>query len=186
MCGGRGTRLGTATEKPLYEVGGQPMVDSVLGALTQSAVETVYAVGSPAVPNTITHLTEGQSVGAGCEVIEAPGDGYVDDLSYALGDIDPPVLTVTADLPLLDADTLDAIVTEHTATSVTVCVPATLKKSLGLNVDTTMDRDGQTLAPTGLNIVAQGDGNTVVTSTDIRLAINVNYRRDARIAEVFL
>lgn len=186
MCGGRGTRLQAETEKPLYEITGRPMVDRVLDALLASSLETVHAVGSPAVPDTMAHLTTRLSTHTDCRVVEASGDGYVDDLDDALADIDRPVLTVTADLPLLEADALDTVLDEHTASSLSVCVPASLKESLGVSVDTTFSRTERTLAPTGVNVVGEAETDDLVTTRDARFAVNVNYRRDARVAEVLI
>ena len=86
MCGGRGTRLNRG-EKPLVEVGGDPMVDRVLAALEGSRVDRVHAVTSPYVPETAAHL-DGR-----VPCIEAAGEGYVADLAEALGAVDGPVLS---------------------------------------------------------------------------------------------
>ena len=36
MAGGKGTRMGTRTEKPLIELGGDPMIKRVIDALSAS------------------------------------------------------------------------------------------------------------------------------------------------------
>jgi adenosylcobinamide-phosphate guanylyltransferase len=182
MCGGRGTRLDTDREKPLLDVGGRPMVDRVHEALTASRVESVHAVTSPATPRTREHCRE-----RGVRVLDAPGDGYVADLSWALDRLalgESPVLTVVADLPLLDAEVVDAVLDTHEGGSLTVCVPIALKRRLGVRVDSTLpDRD---LAPTGLNVVAPDSDDEPMTLDDPRLAVNVNRLRDAMVAEALL
>jgi adenosylcobinamide-phosphate guanylyltransferase len=180
MCGGRGSRLDDETEKPLFPLGGRPMVDRVCDALDESRAGTVYAVTSPAAPRTREHLA-----GGGVRIVDAPGDGYVADLRYALSRVDPPVLTVAADLPLLAGDAVDAVLDECGNSSLAVCVPAALPRRLGLVVDTSFDRDGTELAPAGINVVA-GDGEALFVTCDRRLAVNVNRRADARIAERML
>jgi adenosylcobinamide-phosphate guanylyltransferase len=169
MCGGRGTRLDSEAEKPLYEVAGRPMLDRVRRALGRAdRVETVHVVTAPNAPRTARHVAE--TAAAHETVIDAPGEGYVADLGHALGDarVTTPVLTVVADLPLLAADAVDAVCAhydalapEPTATpSLTVCVPTALKTALGVSADTTRAHGGRELAPTGVNVVGTvaGDG----------------------------
>lgn len=174
MCGGEGNRLDSPAEKPLFEVAGSPMVEQVVAALSESSVEETYAAVSPNTPGTRTFL-EGR-----CGLVETPGEGYVEDLSIALEVVSPPVLTVAADLPLLEADVVDRVRRRATAErSLTVCTPVALKEQLGVTVG--RERDG--LVPTGLNIVGTGDEETVYTTYDARLAVNVNTRSDAAVAE---
>jgi adenosylcobinamide-phosphate guanylyltransferase len=192
MCGGRGTRLETDREKPLFRVGGRPMVDRVRDALAASRVDAVQAVGSSSAPRTLEHLSDSPGV----TTVEAPGEGYVADLQYALERVDPPVVTVTADLPLLSGDLIDDVLAAHAGGSLTVCVPAALKRQLGVSVETTLDpvdpacgwtaglRERE-LAPTGLNVVGAGDDAAHV-SHDARLAVNVNRLDDAAVAEALL
>ena len=179
MCGGRGTRLALEAEKPLVEIDGRAMVDRVLEALSESEVERRYTVVSPNAPETRTHL-EGR-----VPTIETPGEGYVADLERALERIERPVLTVTADLPLLAADVVDGVLGRYEGGSTTVCVPAALKRELGVSVDSAFTHEGRELAPTGLNVVGDG-GETVEVIADVRLAVNVNRVRDARITEALL
>jgi adenosylcobinamide-phosphate guanylyltransferase len=183
MCGGRGTRLDSAVEKPLFRVGGERLVDIVCDALAASRVETVYAVVSPHAPETRDHVRT-----RGCAVIETPGEGYVADLGTALADerISRPVVTCAADLPLLVADLVDQLVAEYDrrdADSLTVAVPAATKELLGVSADTTMTHDGTEVAPTGLNVVGEGPDDAVWVSSDVRLAVNLNRRSDAAVAE---
>jgi adenosylcobinamide-phosphate guanylyltransferase len=180
FCGGKGTRLDADVEKPLFEVGGVPMIDRVLDALDGSRIDTACPVVSPHAPATREHL-------AGRERIDAPGEGYVADLEFALADdrVETPVLTVVADLPLLVPDTVDSVLDAHDTGSLAVCVPASLKRDLGVSVDTTFEGGGRDLAPTGANVVGDGRDETYVTE-DHRLAVNVNRTRDAAVAEVWL
>ncbi|MFC6887565.1 NTP transferase domain-containing protein [Halorubrum trueperi] len=220
MCGGRGTRLGGDAEKPLTPIAGRPMVDRVLGALDRSRVETTVAVVSPHTNETREHLAEitGSAGSAahrsGLRLIDAPGDGYVADLRYALTEVDavdPPVLTVAADLPLLDGEAVDAVLDAASAAnsdSLTVCVPAEQKRALGVSADASTEIDGRKVVPAGVNVVGGGsvrsgdsrdepderdaddgtgrDGGEVYRTDDVRYAVNVNYPSDVRIAERLL
>ena len=183
MCGGRGTRLDAPVEKPLFAVRERPMADAVCDALADSRVERVVAAVSPHTPNTGAHLRER----ADCRtVVETPGEGYVADLDAALdaAGLARPVLTCAADLPLLTADTVDTVLAAHAdraVTSLTVAVPAALKRELGVSCDTTFEREGSELAPTGLNVLGDDEGGVLVRDDD-RLAVNVNRRADAAVA----
>jgi adenosylcobinamide-phosphate guanylyltransferase len=177
MCGGRGTRLDRG-EKPLFEVGGEPMVDRVLDALLASRIETVHAVTSPHTPETTAHLEDR------VPVIQTAGEGYVADLATALDRVDPPVLTVVSDLPLLAGDVVDRALDAHDDGSLTVCVPTALKRALGVSADTTRAHGGYELSPTGLNVVGETSDEALDISHDARLAVNVNRPSDAEVAEV--
>ncbi|QCS44273.1 NTP transferase domain-containing protein [Natrinema versiforme] len=183
MCGGEGTRLESPREKPLHTIAGTAMVDRVLAALRESAIETVYAAVSPNAPETRSHLEATDGVAT----IETAGEGYVTDLLSVLDDprISPPVLTVAADLPLLEGPVVDRILVAHgnQSASRTVCVPVALKRRLGVSIDTRLETADH-LAPTGVNVVGTTDDPTTMTDVyyDSRLATNVNRLEDARLA----
>ena len=113
MCGGRGTRLATATEKPLVRVGGRATIDRVLDALVAApVVDTVVAAVSPHTPATRAHLRER---GPPPTVVETAGEGYVADLDDALAAVSRPAVTLAADLPLVDADAVTDVIEAYRA-----------------------------------------------------------------------
>jgi adenosylcobinamide-phosphate guanylyltransferase len=216
LCGGRGTRLDAATEKPLYEIADRPMLDRVRDALQRAnSIDTVHLVTAPNAPQTARHVAE--TARQNETVLDAPGEGYVADLGHALRDprVDLPVLTVVADLPLLAPDAVNAVCDHYAALDpkrgvppdLTVCVPTALKRALGVSADTTRAHGGRELAPTGVNVVgsvadatndspdsgaaadAADETNTgprderLHVTHDARLAVNVNRREDAAVAE---
>jgi len=176
MCGGRGTRLacgpddGERTEKPLVEVRGVPMVERVLAALRNSRVRTVHSITSPHAPDTRARLASGLDAGlaANVEIVDAPGEGYVSDLQYALDRVPSPTLTVACDLPLLAPVVVNRVLdrAEECPKSLAVYVPAALKRLLGTSTDSVWKHGGRTLAPTGLNVVARERGGTTKTDRD--------------------
>jgi adenosylcobinamide-phosphate guanylyltransferase len=178
MCGGTGSRLDSQVEKPLVEIDGVPMVEHVLTALDGSQVDTVHAAVSPQAPETTTFL-EPRPVAC----IETPGDGYVEDLGVVLEGLETPVLTVAADLPLVTGAVVDNILDRHDCGPLGVYTPAAVKRALGASVDLTVEHGGEELAPTGINIVSDGEESTHVTY-DVRLAVNVNRPEEVAIAEV--
>lgn len=180
MCGGRGTRLDRDREKPLVRVGGRPMIDRVRSALAGSRIETIHAVVSPQTPATQTHL-EGA-----CNIIETHGDGYVTDLQAALEAVALPVLTAGADLPLLEPDLVNRIVTSGLATggTLTTLVPVTQKRAVGASVDRSVVTDGR--LPAGINVIGNDTTTDQYLSYDARLAVNVNRVGDITVAERLL
>lgn len=178
MCGGEGSRLDShaETEKPLVVVGGVPMVERIHRALAGSRIERVHAVVSHHAPE-----TREWAESAECGIIGGTGEGYVADLDRALDAVGRPALTVVADLPLLTAEMVDWTLDRADGDSLAVCVPASLKRELGASVDTSLERDGRELAPSGLNVVGAGD-DRVVVSEDARLAVNVNRPVDLELA----
>jgi adenosylcobinamide-phosphate guanylyltransferase len=180
MCGGRGTRLDADREKPLFRVGNTPMVEHVVDALAGSSVGTVHAVVSPHTPETADAVAQ-----LPVSRIDAPGDGYVADLQHALEDLNQPVLTVAADLPLLDSELIEDVLAAHDGKALTVCVPAQLKDLLGVSYQHTTEHGDRTVVPAGINVVAP-KRETTYCSFDARLAVNVNRPEDAEIAEQLL
>lgn len=183
MCGGKGTRLESAHEKPLHPIAGTPMVDRVLSGLAASRLETIYAAVSPNAPETRAHLEAVDSV----TTVETAGEGYVADLMSLLERpaLSPPLLTVAADLPLLEAPVINRVLAAHgdSDASQTVCVPVALKRRLGVSIDTRLE-SADHLAPTGVNVVGTASDSTSMIDVhyDARLAMNVNRLEDARLA----
>ncbi|MEF8812355.1 MAG: NTP transferase domain-containing protein [Halovenus sp.] len=177
MCGGSGTRLAADTEKPLVPIGGVPMVERVRQALAASDIEHTYAVTTSRAPATAASLD--------LPIIRTPGDGYVADLDCALADgrVSRPVLTVAADLPLLDAGAVDTVLESVGEGSLTVAVPVGRKRALGLSVDTVLWHDTRRLTPAGINVVAAPDSGRVLVTRDRRFAANVNRPADRRTVE---
>ena len=153
------------------------MVDRVVRALEASAVDDVYAVTSPNAPETADYV-DGR-----VPRVETAGEGYVADLGTALDDdrVAQPVLTVAADLPLLDGDVVDVVLDRWNGGSLTAAVPAERKRELGVSVDASFDEGGEAVAPTGLNVVG-GDPDRVLVLDDERLAVNVNRPADLAVA----
>lgn len=170
MCGGRGTRLGGG-EKPLRRVAGRRSIDRVINALEGSNTDEVYAVTAPHAPNTASHVSVPQ--------IETGGEGYVRDLQAALDDerLSGTVLTVAADLPLLDDAVVDGVIRAAEGGTLTAASPVGRVRALGFSVDTSMRHRGIAVRPAGINVVGTGPERVWVTR-DRRLAANVNRPRD--------
>lgn len=184
MCGGEGSRLRPAvgdTEKPLVAVGGEPMIDRVVDALRASSLSTIAAAVSPATPETAAYLAEIDGV----ERVETAGAGYVADLDDALAGLEGPTVTVAADLPLLTADHIDRAIAAAGGDSLSVCVPVSIPEKLGLSAEPTFDHAGETVVPTGLNIVGDDNERTAVWQAP-RLAFNINRPADYQVVAAWL
>lgn len=179
MCGGKGTRLDSPKEKPLVRISGTPMIQCVISAVRASECDTTYAVSSPNAPETARTVN--------LPTISTPGEGYVSDLQTAIADdrISLPVLTVAADLPLLTSKLINRVLARQTDESVTVCVPAALKRCLGVSIDDVFMHEDQPVVPTGVNIV-HGARSSIVVSYNARFAVNVNRMSDQAVAEKLL
>ena len=118
-------------------------------------------------------------------VIEGSGDGYVADLTMALEQVERPVLTLGADLPLLDGAAIDWVMDAYDTGSAMVAVPVERKTELGVSIDSTSEYQGTTVAPTGVNVVGDPEPEDTLMTTDPEFAVNVNRPRDAWIATVF-
>jgi GTP:adenosylcobinamide-phosphate guanylyltransferase len=176
MCGGRGSRLSGRIEKPLIEVGGRPMLARVVRACEARGIDQVHAATSRHTPATREWVCE-HEIG----LIETPGVGYVEDLAAVIGELEPPFLTVTADIPGVAPRHIQRLLCSHRASrrAVTAVTSTHMKRWLGCSVAARYgDAD---LIPVGLNIVGP-DPDEVVHMFDPAVSINVNTWTDLQIA----
>ncbi len=110
MAGGQGTRLGANVEKPLLKLEGRLLIDYILAAVSGCKyIDRVWAVTSPHTPETERYLSE-----KAVQTLRSPGDGYVEDLVFAIKELGlGKTLTITADLPLLRSIDLDWVIEEY-------------------------------------------------------------------------
>ncbi|MDR9411106.1 MAG: NTP transferase domain-containing protein [Haloquadratum sp.] len=176
MCGGRGTRLGTRTEKPLVEVGGRPMLARVIAACQSATPGHVYAATS-----THTPRTRAWADAHGVPVIDTPGAGYVADLDAVMATVDMPFLSITADIPGVAPRHLRRLLAQHAESdsAVTAVTATGLKRWLGCSVAPSYG--DASVVPVGLNVVDRSDGVSVLLC-DPAVSINVNTPTDLQIA----
>ena len=182
MAGGLGKRLGMG-EKPCIEVLGRPLISYVVDALEGSEnIDHIFVAVSPATPNTesvVLNYYDGR-----VKVIRTSGGNYVGDMVYAVesADIVDPVLVIMSDLPLITPDLVDSIISEYAKCgkpAMSVHVPISVCKNLGIRPDTVFNRNGNLIVPTGINILdgkdihqEQEDFNLVLDDTELALNIN--------------
>jgi len=190
MAGGRGRRLKAKVEKPLLDLCGKPLICWVLDALKKS-----LHIGSIVVVTSIYTPETSKVVGRlGFKVLEAPGKGYLADIHYAVKKLrlKGPVMVTSADLPLLKSKTVSLII-EHFMESgkpaLSVMVPLSRCTKLGFNPDLTLNINGKTVVPAGINILTAEmiDLEEIPEEKLIleleELAVNINTMEDLKNAE---
>src|SRR3954468_10048836 len=120
LAAGEGTRMRSATPKVLHPLCGRPMLLHVLDALVQLPIERVVVVvgrGAEAVTKTVQ---EQLATSLPVEFVEqsvqrGTGDAMSVALTVGAFDLDgeDDLLVVYSDVPLLRAETLAALASEH-------------------------------------------------------------------------
>lgn len=190
MAGGRGERLKIKIEKPLLTFHGKPLIVWVLDALKNSLyIGRIIIVTSKYTPKTLKKAKR-----LGVEVLEAPGEGYIADIHYAIRKLkfNGPVMIVSADLPLLKSETLNLIVKhfkDSDKPALSVMVPLNLCKKLGFIPDQIINTAEGPLVPVGINIIKAEmiDLNEIPEERLIleleELTANINTIRDLEIVK---
>ena len=181
MAGGEGTRLEADVEKPLLELDGRFLIDYILDAVSGCEhVDNFWAVTSPHTGVTEEYLKEKP-----VQVLQAPGNGYVEDLVFAIERLGlEKTLVVSADLPLLTSEDLNWIIEEYLKQgqpALTVMLPLDIVEKSGIRADTIIDG----YVPAGVNIV---DGKNLngsefkLITKESKFAVNVNMISDYKAA----
>jgi adenosylcobinamide-phosphate guanylyltransferase len=170
MAGGKGTRFGGDTEKPMAQFMGKPLIRRVIEATKESKriAETYVAVTGYS-PKTAQEAAE-----ASVKVVETDGKGYHADLQQAVKDanLKCPVLIVSADLPLLSGEFLDEIIGEYEESgnpALTVLVPEEAFIEYGLSAVSPLEHKGKMYAVSGINII---DGRRILEEQEQEVIVS--------------
>jgi adenosylcobinamide-phosphate guanylyltransferase len=144
--------MGTKVEKPLLEISGKSMLQLVIEMLKQTSVERIVVASS-----THTPATSIEARRMGVEVLVTPGDGFEEDMRFAirrlsLGD----VLVVSADLPFMTADIVERAVQKYRSSgkpALAVMAKPELYEEIGCKPQYLFKVDGQNFVPVGINII---------------------------------
>ena len=160
MAGGKGTRFGGDTEKPMAQFMGKPLIRRVIEATKESKriAETYVAVTAN------SQKTAQEAAEAAVKVVETDGKGYHTDLQQAIKDanIKCPVLIVSADLPLVNGEFLDGVIGEYEESgkpALAVLVPEEALREYGLSAVTPLEYRGKMYAVSGINMI---DGQRIL------------------------
>jgi adenosylcobinamide-phosphate guanylyltransferase len=189
MAGGKGTRMTLSEEKPLLQVGGKPVIEHVLTALKNAKkVSSIVVAVSDYTPKTAKLMRQFP-----VSVIKTPGKEYVSDMGYAIRTLRlQTVLAIGADLPLITAEAIDAILEGYEQCgkpALSVVVSMETKAQLGLGGKYGFELNGKRVVPAGINVI---DGQRIdeeeldeeiYVSDRKEVAMNINTVRELRIAE---
>jgi adenosylcobinamide-phosphate guanylyltransferase len=191
MAGGRGSRMGLATEKPLLPFLGKPLVDWVAEAISKATKISEFCV----ITSSNTPQTEAHCINMGWKYVRTDAKGYHDDLKQAVAKLGwmGPVLTMPSDVPAITGAVLDRIVAEFEACGkdfLAVFVPIEKRQEFGLSISSTDEFKGVWYAVSGVNVIngakIQGSGKietAAIITDEIEVALNVNTPKDLEIAE---
>ncbi len=191
MAGGKGSRMGLSTEKPLLPFLGKRLIDWVASAIVDSAkISEFYIITSSNTPQTEQYCRD-----MGWKYVHTDGKGYHNDLKQAVAKLDwmGPVLTMPSDVPAITGAVLDRIVSEFEACGkdfLAVFVPIKTRQDLGLSISSTDEYKGVWYAVSGVNVIngakvqSEGKIDTAAIITDEpEVVLNVNTTEDLEIAE---
>jgi len=170
MAGGKGTRFGKDTEKPMALFMGKALIRRVIKATKDSEKisETFVAVTSNS-PKTAQEA-KSESV----KVIETDGKGYHADVQQAIKEANMtcPVLIISADLPLINGEFLDEIIDKYEESgkpALTVLIPEEAFLKYGLSAVSLYKHEGKTYALSGINII---DGRRIMEEQEQEVVVN--------------
>jgi adenosylcobinamide-phosphate guanylyltransferase len=191
MAGGKGARMALSEEKPLLQVGGKPVIEHVLVALKNAKkVTSIVVAVSDYTPKTDELMRQFP-----VKVVKTPGKEYVYDMGFAVRTLGlQTVLAIGADLPLITAEVIDAIVECYERCgkpALSVVVSMETKKRLGLNGKYGFELDGRYVVPAGINVIEGRRIDEKELDEEIcvmdrkEVAMNINTLEELRIAETF-
>ena len=189
MAGGKGTRMALSEEKPLLRVGGKPVIVHVITALKNAKnVDSIVVAVSNYTPKTSKAMLKFPVF-----VVKTPGKEYVSDMGYAIRTLGlKTVLAIGADLPLITAEVIDAVVECYERcgkSALSVVVSKETKAQLGLSEKYGFEFMGKRVVPAGINVI---DGQKIdeeeldeeiYVLDQKEVAVNINTVRELRIAQ---
>jgi adenosylcobinamide-phosphate guanylyltransferase len=191
MAGGRGSRMGLPTEKPLLPFLGKPLVDWGAQAIMDAKkVSEFYVVTSSNTPETEKHC-----LAKGWKVLRTDAKGYHNDLKQAVSkaNLTGPILTMPSDVPAITGPFLDKIIEAFEVCGkdcLAVFVPIKTRQDLGLSISSTDEYKGVWYAVSGVNIIngskIQGDGKietSAIITEETEVLLNINTVKDLEIAQ---
>ena len=188
MAGGRGTRLKTPVEKPLFKLQNKPLIKYVLDNLDSSKlIEKIIIATSPNTPKTSDYIEN-----FNYDILDTPGVDYINDLSFILDYFenisgDDILLFINADLPFINGVCIDYILKSYFKSqkeALSTFIPVSVFEDL--NLDYEYEYNG--LVPVGVNILKsinkiQDDYQLIIEKEE--LAFNINTLQDAEIADKY-
>lgn len=192
-AGGKGSRMGPcATEKPMQDIGGIPVIMRVINAL--SASENIDRILVSVSVN--TKETERFLNSNGIETVRTSGTDFVDDLHKAFEVMNGRfVMTLPCDMPLLRKNAVDSLYNffdPDVMESAIAVVSEDILRTVGITPSYTTEINGRKWVLSGLCIMdriatltAPNDvfiKETYMLTEMFELAVNVNTRAELELA----
>lgn len=188
MAGGRGTRLKTPVEKPLFKLQNKALIKYVLDNLDSSKlVEKIIIATSPNTPETSEYIRDFDY-----DILDTPGIDYLHDLSFILDYFEKKspediLLFINADLPFIWGDCIDFILNSYFKSkkeALSTLIPVDIFERLNLKYE----YEYKGLVPVGVNILRsvnriQDEYQLVLDREE--LAFNINTLQDADVANKY-
>jgi adenosylcobinamide-phosphate guanylyltransferase len=191
MAGGKGSRMGLSTEKPLLPFLGKPLIDWVAEAILEAKkVSTFYVITSTNTPQTEQYCQK-----KGWKILHTDAKGYHNDLKQAVSkaNLTGPILTMPSDVPAITGQELDKIIDAFEVCEkdfLAVFVPIKARQDLGLSISSTDEYQGVWYAVSGVNIIngikILGEGKietSAIITDEIEVLLNINTTKDLEIAQ---
>ncbi|MCW4030058.1 MAG: NTP transferase domain-containing protein [Candidatus Bathyarchaeota archaeon] len=191
MAGGRGTRMGLPTEKPMLPFLEKPLIDWVAQAIQEAKnISQFYVITSANTPQTEKYCVE-----KGWKFVHTEANGYHNDLKQAVRMLGwfGPVLTMPADVPAITGEFLDSVVDEFERCGkdfLAVFVPIKARQDLGLSISSTDEYKGVWYAVSGINVIngakVQGEGKietSAIITQETEVLLNVNTLKDVELSQ---
>jgi len=182
MAGGKGIRMSLDNEKLLLKYK-KPVILHVIDSLKNSnCFSKIISITSSNSPKTKKLLEENN-----IETFDTPGIGYVEDLNLALKTINDVVLVSSGDLPLLDEEIIQKIVTHYNSQNIWTSILVTNKflTTLGIESDFSVNFDNQRCHYTGISLInsekitsLENIEENFIIIDDKRIAFNLNTKQD--------
>jgi bifunctional UDP-N-acetylglucosamine pyrophosphorylase/glucosamine-1-phosphate N-acetyltransferase len=123
LAAGQGTRMKSALPKVLHRIGGRPLVGHVLDTASALGPERVVVVVRHERDRVAEAVAEVAPAAVVVDQDEIPGTGRAVEVALdALTDFAGDVLVLSADVPLLEPDSLSALIRMHRDTSAAATV----------------------------------------------------------------
>ncbi len=182
MAGGKGIRMNLDNEKLLLKYK-KPIILHVIDSLKNSnCFSKILAITSSNSPKTKKFLQENN-----VETFETPGIDYVKDLNLALKTINDVVLVTSGDLPLLDKEIIQKIVSHYDSKNTWTSILVTNKFLTTLRIESnySVNFDNQVCHYTGISLVNSEKISSLknleenfIIIDDKRIAFNLNTKQD--------
>ena len=119
LAAGQGTRMKSRRPKVLHSLAGRSLIGHVLATAGQLAPSHVIAVVRHERDTVVATITELMPSAIIVDQDEIPGTGRAVEVAIAAlpADFEGDVVVVSGDVPLLDAETLGALLAQHRTAS---------------------------------------------------------------------